>query len=157
MPSLVSKTDDAHYCLRCRSFDNARGPFAEQSLHCVTPTADDLKAELLAHGRKPPSSGPPRNACSAERAASAGAELAITFTGAKILTQQAAHFPVVFPQSSSCPPEFWGKPSGLHCSALSCCKLNKGCLHGRSKFTSNLGICCGVHSPKEIDCKNKDS
>ncbi len=73
----------------------------------MTPTADDLKVELLAHACKLPASGPPPRAGRPARAASAGAELPATFMGAS--GTQLAQPPMAFPACSSCPPEFWGK------------------------------------------------
>ncbi len=96
------------------SFAAAKGPFAAAA-YTMTPTADDLKAELLAHACKLPASGPPSRA---SRAASAGAELPATLVAVASATQLAAQPAMAFPACSSCPPEFWGKP----CAVPSLCR-----------------------------------
>lgn len=78
----------------------------------MTPTAEDLKAELLAHACKLPASGPPVRAGRPDRAASAGAELPAYFGAAPPGPQQGPQSVLAFPACSSCPPEFWGDPLG---------------------------------------------
>ena len=96
------------------SFAPAKGP-SEGEAYTMTPTADDLKAELLAHAWKLPASGPHLRAGRPERAASAGAELPATFMAAAAEAQPAEQPLLAFPACSSCPPEFWGRPPGCPC------------------------------------------
>lgn len=82
---------------------------------CITPTADDLKAELLAHGVKPPpSSGPPSGAVRQDKAASSDAASAsLNLLSGEGAVQPETHHLAAFPQSSSCPSEFWGEHQSL--------------------------------------------
>ena len=97
------------------SFESTKGPFAAAD-YPMTPTAEDLKAELLAHACKLPASGPPVRA---GRAASAGAELPANFGAAVRGPQQGPQPVLAFPACASCPPEFWGEPPGdLPCIVL---------------------------------------
>ena len=88
------------------SSGNAQGAFAGDSLS-VTPTAEELKAELLACGMKPPQrSGLPsiRTGRLGQRSAS-DAQTTLPFSPA----QQEPPALTAFPQAVSCPPEFWGE------------------------------------------------
>ena len=77
----------------------------------MTPTAEDLKAELLLHGVKPPTGS--KGSGQGRRAASADLDGPVSFltikTGSPGMAAQPAA--VTFPQASSCPPDFWGEPS----------------------------------------------
>ena len=91
--------------LLCSS-GSAQGTFAGASLS-VTPTAEALKAELLAHGMKlPRPSGLPsiRTGRLGQRSAS-DAQRTLPFSPA----QQEPQALMAFPQAVSCPPEFWGE------------------------------------------------
>ena len=91
--------------LLCSSGE-AQSASADASLS-ITPTAEDLKAELLAHGMRPPQrSGLPciRTGRLAQRSAS-DAITSLPFSP----TQQEPQALVAFPQAASCPPEFWGE------------------------------------------------
>ena len=92
--------------LLLRSSGKAQGASADASLS-ITPSAEDLKAELLAHGRKPPQrSGLPsiRTGRLAQRSAS-DAVTSLPFSPAQPEPQAL----MAFPPSVSCPPEFWGE------------------------------------------------
>ena len=89
-----------------RSSGKAQGASADAALS-ITPTAEDLKAELLAHSRKPPQrSGLPsiRTGRLAQRSAS-DAVTSLPFSPAQPEPQAL----MAFPQAVSCPPEFWGE------------------------------------------------
>ena len=91
--------------LLCSS-GKAQGAFADASLS-ITPSAEDLKAELLAHGMRPPQrSGLPciRTGRLAQRSAS-DAVTSLPFSPARPQPQAL----MAFPPSVSCPPEFWGE------------------------------------------------
>ena len=92
--------------LLLRSSGKAQGASADASLS-ITPSAEDLKAELLAHSRKPPQrSGLPsiRSGRLAQRSAS-DAVTSLRFSPARPEPQAL----MAFPQAVSCPPEFWGE------------------------------------------------
>ena len=89
-----------------RSSGKTQGASADGSLS-ITPSAEDLKAELLAHSRKPPQrSGLPsiRTGRLAQRSAS-DAVTSLPFSPAQPEPQAL----MAFPPSVSCPPEFWGE------------------------------------------------
>ena len=91
--------------LLCSS-GTVQGTFAG-ALLSITPTAEELKAELLARSMRPPQpSGLPsiRTGQLAQRSAS-DAQTALPFSPA----EQERQAQMAFPQAVSCPPEFWGE------------------------------------------------
>ena len=104
----------------------------------MTPTADDLKAELLAHACKLPASRPPLRTGRPERAASAGVEVPVTFMDVAAGTQPAEQPLMAFPACSSCPPEFWGRPLGRLVWVLLPSTKQDTALHPSTGFTMHV-------------------
>ena len=94
----------------------------------MTPTAEDLKAELLLHGVKPPTAS---EGSGKGRAHSVDLDGPVSFLTIKTHSPGKAAQPaaVAFPQASSCPPDFWGEPSvspyTMYMVAGVRCKLSK--------------------------------
>lgn len=102
---ITNTCAEAALC-RCSFHDKSQNASQDYSM---TPTAEDLKAELLLHGVKPPTAS---KGSEQGRACSADLDGPMSFLTIKTGSSGKAAQPaaVAFPQASSCPPEFWGEP-----------------------------------------------